>query len=471
MSSTRALSSEDTGRSVSGTFKALRNPNYRLFWFGQIVSVTGTWMQNTAMAWLVLKMTNSPFALGSVSTVQFSPVLFFSLFGGVIADRFPKRRLLFATQTVMMVQAAAVGVLVATGLVRLWEIYALAALQGCANAIDNPTRQAFIVEMVGPEDLPNAIALNSSQFQLARLAGPALGGIAIAAVGTAGCFFLNAASFLAVIGGLALMNPKKFFPAAYSGGGNMLAKVHEGIRYAFSVPDITLALIMMAVLGTFGFNMTVLLPLIARYVLHAGPSGFGLITSALAVGSLLATLTIAYVSRASRVMLLAGAASFSSLLLAVSVSHWWALTIPLMIGLGFASSMYTATNNSRLQLVTPGHLRGRVMSINSLLFQGSTPIGALVIGFLAEKNGVQAATAELGIICLAGVVVALFYYRRVRYKLIPESQLYERATQQFAAQASAPADLPTGRSSVEKLSGGEPVPERPPNLENIKNSA
>jgi MFS family permease len=416
------------GSNMGRTFRAMSNPNYRLYWTGQIISVSGTWMQNTAMAWLVLQLTNSALALGSVSTVQFAPILLFSLFGGVFADRFPKRRLLVVTQSIMLLQALALAVLVATGLIRLWEIYLLAAVQGCANALDNPVRQAFLVEMVGTEDLPNAIALNSSQFQVGRLVGPALGGLSIPLVGISGCFFLNSASYIAAVGTLALMQSSRFFPSRRSiKATNVLGQMAEGLRYAVSSPDIALALILMVFLGTFGFNMSVLLPLIARYVLHSGPSGFGLVTSALAVGSLIAALSIAYMSRASRLMLLGGAAFFSFFLLAVSFSHWWAVTLPLMVMVGLASTIYQATNNARLQLVSPSHLRGRIMSLNSLLFAGTTPIGALVIGALADYNGVQAATAELGIICMAGVVVALIYFQRVRHRLIPESELFAGA--------------------------------------------
>ncbi len=398
-----------------------------------MISVIGTWMQNTGLAWLVLQRTNSALALGSVSTVQFAPVLLFSLFGGVLADRFPKRTLLMITQSVLLVQSLTLAVLVAFTHIQIWQIYGLAAVQGIAQALDNPTRQAFILEMVGPDDLPNAIALNSGQMQVGRLTGPAIGGVAIALIGVAGCFFLNAFSFLAVLGALFLMDPKRFFPVELTkAGGKVLSQVAEGLRYAIATPNIVFELIMMVMLGTFGFNMTVLLPLIAKYVLHSGPSGFGLVTSALAAGSLIAALTVAYASKASLKMLIFGATSFSCMLLVVSVSHWWILTLPMMVGLGFSSTFYRATNNSRLQLESPGHLRGRVMSLNSLLFQGSTPIGALVIGALAEINGVQAATAELGVACLIGVIVAVIYHRAHRAEMISDADLMSRLTTPIA---------------------------------------
>jgi MFS family permease len=393
-----------------------------------MVSVTGTWMQNTGLAWLVLNKSDSALALGSVSTVQFTPVLLFSLFGGVLADRFPKRTVLMVTQAGLLLQATALTLVVALGSVHLWQIYLLALMQGCFQAIDAPTRQSFIVEMVGPEDLPNAIALNSGQLQVGRLCGPALGGVAIALIGVVGCFALNAVSFVAVLLALVLMNAAKFFPVRRSSRkGNVLGQVAEGLKYALKTPNIAFELIMMVVLGTFGFNMTVLLPLIAKYVLHSGPSGFGLVTSALAVGSLFAAGAVAYASKATLKMLIFGATSFSVMLLVISVSHWWIVTLPMMVGLGFSSTFYRAVNNSRLQLESPSDLRGRVMSLNSLLFMGSTPIGALVIGFLAQVNGVQAATAELGAVCLAGVVAALAYHRRHRAEMITDEELMQKA--------------------------------------------
>ncbi|HZU78141.1 MAG TPA: MFS transporter, partial [Dehalococcoidia bacterium] len=299
------------------TFRALRIRNYRLFWTGQVVSVTGTWMQRIAQAWLVLKITNSPLALGTVTTIQFAPILIFSLFGGVLADRVPKRRLLVITQSVMATQALIFALLVSTGLIQLVHIYILAAILGTANAVDNPTRQAFVVELVGPDDVGNAVALNSTQFNVARLVGPALGGLTIAAIGMAGCFYLNAASYAAVIGALLMMRPRDFFNVAQPARGHVIRQIGEGLRYAVTTPDIALVVLLMAALGTFGYNFTVILPLIARYVLRSGPVGFGALTSAMGVGSLVSALGIAYSGRATRRTLLVGASTFSVLLLAV----------------------------------------------------------------------------------------------------------------------------------------------------------
>lgn len=432
---------------LAQTFKAFRNPNYRLFWSGQLVSQVGTWMESTGLAWLVLILTRSPFALSTVVTVQFTPILLFSLFGGVIADRMPKHRLLVITQAVLMTQAAILAVLTSTGLVRLGYIYVLAAIKGTANAVDNPTRQAFVVEMVGPEDLPNAIALNSTQLQLSRLVGPALGGVAIASAGVAGCFYLNAASFLAVIGALLAMNPARFFsPGRRPEKANPLRQVREGIGYALRTPDIALVVLTMAVLGVFGYNFQVILPLIAKDVLHFGAVGFGILSSSMAVGSVVATLAVAYSGTATRRNLLLGAGGFAVLLLGVALSHWWLVTIPLLIGTGFASSVYTATSNSRLQIVTPSHLRGRVMGIYMLLFAGSTPIGSLIVGTLAEHGGVQPAIAEMAIVCCFGVVVALMYLRRNRARLLREDQLQAASMERpLPAASSGHASTKPGR--------------------------
>ena len=393
-------------------FRALRNTNYRLFWCGQVISSVGSWMQMIAQSWLVLRLTNSPLALGIVSMCQTLPVLLLVLFGGVIADRVPKRRLLLITQTTMLLQATTLAVLTAGGWLHLNYLYSLAAILGAANALDNPARQAFVKELVGPDDVPNAVALNSIIFNSARLIGPALGGITIAAIGVQGCFALNAVSFLAVLGGLLLMRPDRFFEIPSPPRGKMLAQIAEGMRYAVRTPAIALPLLLMAVIGTFGYNFQIVLPLIAQYVLHANAVGFGVLTSAMAVGSLTAALGIAYSGRVTQRTLLTGAAGFSMLLFCLSISHLWPMTLTVLVALGVFSIVFTTTANSRLQIVAPPHLRGRVMSLYMLLFMGSTPIGSLVIGTLAERQGVRIAIAEAALVCMLGTVVGLLYIRR-----------------------------------------------------------
>lgn len=396
------------------TFRALRNPNYRLFWFGQAASMIGTWMQRIGQAWLVLRLTDSPLALGVVTACQTLPVLLLALFGGVIADRMPKRRVLVITQGVMLAQASVLALLTAGGWIQLIHLYILAAVLGTASALDNPTRQAFVKEMVGPEDVPNAVALNSIVMNTARLVGPALGGLTIAAVGVAGCFTLNAVSFLAVMGGLLLMRPERFYEVPNPPRGKMLAQIGEGLRYVVRTPDIALVMLLMGVIGTFGYNFTVLLPLIAQYVLHTGPVGFGTLTSAMAVGSLIAAFGIAYSGRVTRRTLLTGAAGFSALLLCLALTNIRAVTIAVLVALGLFSIVFTTTANSRLQILTPPQLRGRVMSLYTMLFLGSTPIGSVVLGTLAEHQGVQVAVGEIAVICGLGTLAGLLYIRRQR---------------------------------------------------------
>ena len=396
-------------RTLAATFRSLRNYNYRLFFFGQMISLTGTWTQTIGQAWLVLDLTHSPFALGTVTMLQFLPVSLLVLVGGVFADKVPKRRLLVFTQTAAMTQAFVLAFLIWSGLIALWQIYVLAAMLGLTNALDNPTRQAFVVEMVGRDDLVNAVALNSSLFNSARLIGPALGGVAIAVVGVAATFFINGVSFIAVIIGLLLMRPGLLYSAPRSGRGRVLEQLAEGLRYSLRTPAILFVLILMAAIGTFGYNFTVVLPLLARNVLHVGSIGFGMMSSAMGVGSLVAALALATLRKASRRTLLIGATAFAILLAAVAASQWYALTLVLLVALGVASIAFTATANSSLQITAPDHLRGRVMSLYMLLFLGTTPIGAELTGVMAEHIGVRLTVGIEAAICAVGIAAALAY--------------------------------------------------------------
>jgi MFS family permease len=426
------------------TFRSLQNRNYRLYWLGQVVSLSGTWMQRIAQAWLVLQLTHSPLALGTVTTVQFTPILLFSLFGGVLADRVPKWRFLLLTQSVMAVQALALAILVSTGRIELAHIYVLAAILGVASALDGPTRQAFVIELVGRDDLPNAVALNSTLFNVSRILGPGIGGVLIAWVGVAGCFYVNAFSFCGVIGGLLLMDPGRFFAGRPAREGRVLRQIGAGLRHATTTPDAALPLLLMGILGIFGYNFTVLLPLIGDEVLHSGAIGFGVLTAAMGVGSLLAALGVAYRGRATRQTLLIGAAGFSVLLFAVGASRWWALTLPLLVALGVCSITFSATASTRLQLVAPGDMRGRIMSIYQLLFAGTTPLGSLIVGGLAEHRGVRQATMLVALVCGLGVLLALAYLRRNAAQLLPDAP-DEDAGSRAAATPVAPVSASLGK--------------------------
>jgi MFS family permease len=395
--------------SMAATFRSLRHYNYRLFYFGQMISLTGTWMQTIGQAWLVLDLTHSPLALGTVTMLQFLPVSLLVLVGGVLADKVPKHRLLVLTQTAAMIQAFVLAFLVWSGLVVLWHIYALAALMGLTNALDSPTRQAFVVEMVGRDDVTNAVALNSSLFNSARLIGPAMGGVIIAVIGVAAAFLINGISFIAVIVGLLMMKPGLLHPAQRSASGRVLEQLSEGIHYALRTPSILFIMILMAVVGTFGYNFTVFLPLLARNVLHVGSIGFGAMTSAVGLGSLVAALALASLGEPSRRTLIIGAMAFAILLAAVAASQWYALTLVLLLALGAASIAFAATANSSLQVTAPDHLRGRIMGLYVLLFLGSTPIGGELTGLMAEHIGTRLTVGIEAGICAIGIVAALAY--------------------------------------------------------------
>ncbi len=404
------------GRAAT-TFRSLRNYNYRLFYAGQLISLTGTWMQSIGQAWLVLDLTHSPFALGTVTMLQFLPISLFVLFGGVFADRVPKRKVLVFTQAAAMAQALALAFLTWSGLVQIWHVYLLALMLGLTNAFDNPTRQAFVIEMVGPDDVTNAVALNSSMFNSARLVGPALGGVIIALVGVGTAFFINGLSFIAVIGGLLLMKPSLMHPVPRAQRGNVLGQLAEGLRYAVRTPEIMFIVILMAAIGTFGYNFTVMLPLLAREVLHTGSSGFGAMTSCMGVGSLIAALTLATLGQASRRTLVLGAIAFGALLAALSVSPNLVVALAVLVLLGIASITFTTTGNTTLQITAPGHLRGRVMSIYMLLFAGTTPIGGELTGLMAEHIGVRETVGIEAAICAAGVVAGLAYLAMQKRRL------------------------------------------------------
>ena len=381
-----------TGLPFGETFRALRNRNYRLFYTGQTISLSGTWMQTVAQALLVLQITDSKVALGTVTMLQFLPITIFVLFAGVIADRVPKRNFILVTQLLAMSQAVTLAFLVWTGRVELWHVYSLALVLGLANAFEQPTRQAFIVEMVGRDDLMNAVALNSGMFNGARLFGPAIGGLIIAAFGLKWAFAFNAASFVPVIIGLLMMDASKFFATkGRVSGGNPVIELRDGLGFAFRTPPVLMILILVGIIGTFGYNFTVMLPLLSRYVLGLGSTGLGFMTAAVGLGALVSALAIASRKQVTRRTLFAGGAAFGVLLGIVAFSQWYAVTLLFLLLLGFANTIFAATANTSLQLGTPDHLRGRVMSLYMLLFAGSTPIGGFLTGFMAEHLGVSTA--------------------------------------------------------------------------------
>jgi MFS family permease len=376
-------------------FVALRHRNFRLFWGGQLISLIGTWMQSIGQAWLVLELTHSALMLGVVGALQFLPVLVLSLFGGVLADRLPKRTVLLFTQSFAAMQAFILWILVATGEVRLWHVLVLASLLGLTNSVDMPTRQAFVSEMVAREDLPNAIALNSSLFNMARIVGPGIGGLIIAWLGVAPLFLLNAISFIPVIIGIFLIDTKKLFaqvkrlPAqADTPGQSPIQSLREGLAYVVRTPAIFLIIAVVGVISLFGINFNVVLPLFATVVLHVGAVGFGFISSAFGLGSLFAALLLAWGNRKPSIrLLLLSSVMFCILEAAFAISHWYLLSLLLIASVGFFQITFSATSNSTLQTISPDRLRGRVMSVYMMVFAGSTPLGNLFTGELAHLFG------------------------------------------------------------------------------------
>lgn len=376
--------------------RALGHRDFRLFWCGQLVSLIGTWMQSVGQAWLVLELTNSPFRLGLIGALQFGPILLFSFLSGAISDRVRKRRLLLGTQTALMLQAFTLAVLVWSGHVQFWHVAVLAALYGLATTLDMPSRQAYIAHLVPRGDLMNAIALNSAVFNGARVVGPAVAGLLVARYGTAAAFVMNGASFIAVIAALAAIRTEGT-PSPRSGIG-LRAEIAEGVRYAAGTPRVALVMALLMVVGLFVVNMNVLVPLIAREVLHEGAHGFGLLMASLGLGAVTGALAVAVLSvgRPLLGMVVGPALAAAGLLLLLSTARHFGTTAAVLVALGFAQIVFMTTCNTTVQIAVPDELRGRVMGLYSLVFAGMTPIGALIMGTVAEHWGVSRACAVGG---------------------------------------------------------------------------
>lgn len=365
---------------------ALRNRNYRLFFFGQLISLIGTWMQNVAQDWLVLKLTNSPFALGVTTALQFLPVMLLSLFGGVLADRLPKRKTLIVTQSTAMSLAFILALLTTFNIVQLWQVFILAGCLGLVNAIDMPVRQSFVPEMVGKDSLVNAIALNSSIFNAARVVGPAVAGILIGVVGLAIAFWLNGLSYIAVIFGLFMMRDSDLFaPQKRKQTGSIGKNLKEGLSYAVHTPTIFTVIVLIGIVGTFGINFNVWMPVIAKNYLKVGADGYGILMSGLGIGALCSALTLATRNKKPNItFLMKGVVSFVFFGIAIALSPWYFLTFLFLMGLGASLITVMASANTIVQMTVPDYLRGRVMSIYMLVFAGTTPIGGLFVGWMAS---------------------------------------------------------------------------------------
>jgi MFS family permease len=395
--------------------RALRRRDFRLFWSGQLVSLIGTWMQSVGQSWLVLELTNSPFRLGMIGTLQFGPILLFSFLGGAISDRVRKRRMLIGTQTALMLQAFTLSALVWSGHVQFWHVALLAALYGLTNTLDMPARQSFIAHLVPRGDLMNAIALNSAVFNGARVVGPAAAGLLVARHGTAAAFLFNGLSFLAVIAALAAIRTEGA-PRPPSGLG-MGAEIAEGVRYALGTPRIALVFGLLLSVSLFVVNTNVVVPLIARNVLHQGAHGFGLLMASLGVGAVMGALTVAALAKGRPPLgfVVGPAIAAALLLVGLSFVHHFGLAATVLMALGFAQIVFMTSCNTTVQITVPDALRGRIMGLYALVFAGMTPIGSLFMGTIAERWGIARACAvggTTGLLLISGLTLAWRRHQR-----------------------------------------------------------
>src|SRR4051794_33728990 len=397
-------------------FRSLRIRNYRLYFVGQIVSLTGTWMQTVALGWLVYQITGSPTQIGTVTAVQFVPVLFGSMYGGLLADRFDKRRLLLCTQVAFTVQASALAILALTGTATLPALYVISLVLGAITTIDNPVRQAFVTEMVGREELTNADGLNSAIFNSARIVGPAIAGILIELIGTTACFVINAVSFFAVIAGLLAMRPDELFRSPTTPRAK--GQLKDGLRYAWHEPTLRLTLSMLAVIGTMAMNFLVVLPVLAKEVFHGNAGTYGFMTAVMGVGSLGGSLIAASRRTVSRRLLAVAATAFGITMLLDAVAMNLGVELVFLAFTGMATITFMSTANATVQLTSRPEMRGRVMSIYMLLFLGSTPIGSLIMGWISGHAGPRWSLAVGGISCLIAATFAIgMGVRRTRHEL------------------------------------------------------
>jgi MFS family permease len=396
----------------SDTFSSLRIRNYRLYYVGQIISTSGTFMQSIAQAWLVLKLTNSGTALGVVTALQYLPILFLGPYGGVIADRFSKRKILYLTQSGAGILALILGALVASGHVRLWMVYILAALLGLVNTIDNPTRQSFVVEMVGEAELKNAVTLYSSLVNLSRVIGPAIAGALITFVGLAPCFLINGISYAAVVVMLWRMHADELNsapPLPRSKG-----QLRDGFRYVASTPVLRNTLIMLAIIGTLTYEFQVSLPVIAEFTFHGDASSYAFLTGSMGLGAVVGGILIAGQKKVLPYRLVSGAFLFGVTVLGAAFMPTLALAGFVLVLVGVCSIYFTSLGNSILQLESSPQMRGRVMAFWSIAFLGSTTIGGPLVGWFAGVAGARWGLALGGIAALAAAAIGAASMRKMR---------------------------------------------------------
>ena len=396
------------------TFSSLKIRNYRLYFLGQSISLSGTWMQTIGQAWLVLKLTGSGTALGLVTALQFLPVLIFGAMGGVIADRLPKRKILYFTQTTAAFLALILGVLVAVEAIQLWMIYILAPMLGLVNSIDNPTRRTFVMEMVGSKQLSNAVTLFSTAFNLSRIIGPAIAGAVIAAFGLAPCFFINSGSYLAVLLSLFLMHENELHQVDRVKRAK--GQLREGLRYVSSTPILKYLLIMVAIVGTLTFEFQVNLPLLAKFTFGTGADGYALLNTAMGIGAVTGGLLIAGRKRIKPINLIYTSIIFGITIILTAVTPTIHFAIFMMIIVGVFLIQFTSYGETMLQLESAPNMRSRVMSLWSIAFLGSTPIGGLVIGWIGEYASPRWGLTVSGAAAVAAGVFGFLKIKNIKLK-------------------------------------------------------
>jgi MFS family permease len=440
-----ALAPTRLGRSRA--VSAFGHRNFRLFFAGQLVSLVGTWMQQVAQGWLVLTLTGDPFWLGVVATAQFLPVMVLGLFAGILADVLPKRQTLIAVQAVMMSLAIILAILTAAGVVQIWMIIVLALLLGCANAVDMPVRQAFAIEMVGPRHIGNAVAINSAMFNGARVVGPALAGLTIAAFGIAPAFAVNAVSFLAVLIGLSLMRDKELLspplvPRPRSVGA-VFENLREGLAFVRHTPLVLLAVTTLGLAATFGMNFQVVIPPLAQ-ALGSDASGYGFLMTASGLGALVAALSLVVGGRPKPVRIALGAMVLGAASILLALSTTFPISMLLMVFIGAGGIAMAATANATIQLAVPDGLRGRVMSVYTTVFSASMPVGGLLMGIIASSIGIFEAIAIGGVLSLLTGLGGFIWYRRLnpRERAVGREVPRERVPQSTDPRTSAAFNPP-----------------------------
>ena len=386
-------------------FRALRHRNFRLFFSGQLISLVGTWMQTVAQSWLIYRLTHSALLLGAVGFAGQIPIFLIAPIGGHVADRVDRRRIIIVTQSAAMILAFVLAALTLSGRIREWHIIVLAAILGVVNAFDMPARQAFIVQMVEREDLMNAIALNSSMFNGARVIGPAVAGILVAAIGEGWCFFANAVSYIAVIAGLLMMTTSRFVPRPAT--GSALRNIAEGLRFVARTAPIRALLLLIAIVSFTGMPYAVLMPIFADRILHAGARGLGILMGASGVGALVGSIMLALRStvRGLGTWVAVSSATFGAMLIAFGFSHTLWLSVAILVPLGGAMIVQMSSSNTLIQSMVPDELRGRVMAAYTMMFMGMGPLGSLAGGTVADRAGAPAAVMIGGAITIVAAIV------------------------------------------------------------------